>query len=191
MGISIPTVSNASAQSGGNDVSRNAILSFLVNEKPRLFSSFLVISQSQAGAGVFKVDLLTQYGTYFARVVNNGLLYLSSVSMTSSDLCSDLSASEHTANSAVSALNAFLRANYSYLNSFTLGLVQGFMKGPNINYRFLYAQGSTRYEFLLAYSSAINKYLTTKATRLNGGACDSSSVLAGGQCVRNCTAFAF
>lgn len=144
MGISLPTVTNASAQSGGNDVTRNAILSFLTQEKPTLFSSFLVISQSEASAGVYNVDLLTQYGTYFARVVNSGLFYLSSISMTSSNLCSDLSASEFTANTAVSALNGYLQANYP-LNPYTLQLVQGFMSGPNINYRFVYSQHNNRY----------------------------------------------
>ena len=86
MGISVPTATSASAQSGGNDITRNSILSFLTQNKPRLFSSFLVISQSQVSTGVFNVDLLTQYGTYFARVVNSGLLYLSSISMTSNNL---------------------------------------------------------------------------------------------------------
>jgi hypothetical protein len=145
MGVSVPTATNASAQSGGNDITRNAILSFLVEEKPALLSSFLVISQSQVSTGVYNVDLLTQYGTYFARVVNKGLLYLSSVSMTSNNLCSDLSPSEYTANTAVTALNAFLMANYAYLNAYTLTLVQGFMSGSNINYRFLYALGANRY----------------------------------------------
>jgi hypothetical protein len=145
MGISVPTVTNASAQSGGNDVSRNAILNFLTQEKPTLFSSFLVISQSQVSTGVYNVDLLTQYGTYFARVINNGLLYLSSISMTSTNLCSDLSASEFTANTAVASLNSYLQANYPYLNSYTLQLVQGFMSGANINYRFIYSQGNSRY----------------------------------------------
>jgi hypothetical protein len=111
--------------------------------------------------------------------------------MTSNNLCSDLSASEYTANTAVSALNAYLQANYAYLNSYTLTLVQGFMTGTSINYRFLYAQGASRYEFLLAYSSAISKYLTTKVTKLNGGTCDPSSILVGTQCIQNCVSFTF
>jgi hypothetical protein len=145
LGIAIPTISNVSSQAGGNDVSRNAVIEFLVQEKPSLFNSFLIISESQVSAGVFNVDLLTIYGTYFARVVNNGLLYLSAISMTSTNLCSDLSATELTANTAVASLNTYLRGNYPALAAYTLQLVQGFMKNGSVNYRFVYSQAASRY----------------------------------------------
>lgn len=191
MGISISTVTSGYAQSGGNDVTRNSILQFLTAEKPSLFSSFLVINQAQITTGVYKIDLLTQYGTYFARVVNNGLLYLSSISATSSSLCSDLSPSEFTANTAVSSINSSIVASYPSLNGYTLQLVQGFMSGPYINYRFLYSQAANRYEFLLSYSSSMGKYLITKATKTTAPSCDNASVLAASQCVRSCQSFAF
>jgi hypothetical protein len=104
-----------------------------------------VISQAQISSGVYNVDLLTQYGTYFARVVNSGLIYLSSISATSASLCSDLSASEFTANTAVASINSYILANYSALNGYTFQLVQGFMNGPYINYRFLYSMAVNRY----------------------------------------------
>lgn len=145
MGIAVPTSINASAQAGGNDVSRNAIMEFLMQAKPSLFSTFLIISNLQISPGVFEVDLLTIYGTYFTRVVNNGLLYLSAISMTSTNRCSDLSSSEFTANTAVASLNTYLQGNYPVIAGYTLQLVQGFITGSNINYRFLYSLGSSRY----------------------------------------------
>lgn len=191
MGISISTATSGYAQSGGNDVTRNAILQFLTAEKPSLFSSFLVISQAQITKGVYNIDLLTQYGTYFARVVNNGLLYLSSISVTSSNLCSDLSPSEYTANTAVASISSYIAASYPSLSGYTLQLVQGFMNGPYINYRFLYSQAANRYEFLLGYSSSMGKYLITKATKTTASSCDNASVLVASQCVRSCQSFAF
>lgn len=191
MGISISTATSGYAQSGGNDVTRNAILQFLTAEKPSLFSSFLVINQAQINTGVYNIDLLTQYGTYFARVVNNGLLYLSSISATSTNLCSDISPSEFIANTAVASINTYIFASYPLLSGYTLQLVQGFMSGPYINYRFLYSQGVNRYEFLLSYSSSIGKYLITKATQTTASSCNNASVLVGTQCVSSCQSFAF
>lgn len=191
MGIAISTVNSGYAQSGGNDVTRNSILQFLMTEKPTLFSSFLVIKQAQISTGVFNIDLLTQYGTYFARVVNNGLLYLSSISVTSNSLCSDLSPSEFTANTVVALISSYIMASYPSLGGYKLQLVQGFMSGPYINYRFLYSQGANRYEFLLGYSSSIGKYLITKATKTTAPSCDNASVLVASQCVRSCQSFAF
>ncbi len=149
-----------------------------------------MINQVQISSGVYNVDVLTQYGTYFARVVNNGLLYLSSISATSSNLCSDLSSSEFTANTAVASINSYISSNYP-LSSYALQLVQGFMSGAYINYRFLYTLAANRYEFLLTYSSSSGKYIVTKATKTSAPSCDTSSVLIASQCVRTCQSFTF
>lgn len=190
MGVAVPTTPSPSAQLG-SDITRNALLSFLVQEKPSLFSSFLVVSISQISPGIFNIDLLTLYGTYFARVVNSGLLILTGVSMTSTNLCSDLASSEFTANPAVVTLNTYLQANYPSINGYSLSLVQGFMSGNNANYRLVYSQGTNRYEFLMSYSGNLGKYITSKATQYGGAGCDLSSVLIGSQCVRSCIAFSF
>ena len=191
MGVSIPVRTTISAQSGV-DVTRNAIMQFLKVQNPTIFNIFLMVSSVQSTPAVYNLDILTSYGTYFARVVNKNLLYLSAISITSTNLCSDLSAAEFTSNSVVASLNTFLISSYSVINGYSLQLVQGFITaGGTINYRLLYSSGQNRYEFQMVYSSSLGKYITNKVTLLNGGTCNPSSVLVGNACVQSCLSFTF
>lgn len=144
MGIAIPTASTVSSQSG-SDVTRNSIVQFLKQENPQLLTTILIISQTSPAAKIYKLDLLTPFGIYFARVVNNVVLYISALSYSSPNLCSDLAVSEFTSNSVVAALNTYITTNYQIINGYSLQLVQGFMNNTSINYRFLYSSGVNRY----------------------------------------------
>jgi hypothetical protein len=171
MGVSIP-VSPASSQSS-DDVSRNSIIQFLILQNPTLFNYFLIISSTQDSYGSYSLDLLTLYGTYFARVSYKNFLVLSGITQTSNNLCSDLSSSEVTSNTVVAALRSYLSTSYAMLNGYSLQLVQGFINSSgSINYRFLYGLGSNRYEFQMVYSNAIGKYLINKVTQYNSGNCN-------------------
>lgn len=167
-------------------------MQFLKAQSPTIFNVFLVVSSVQSSPGVYNLDILTSYGTYFARVINKNLWYLSAISVTSTNLCSDLSTAEFTSNSVVASLNTFLTSNYPSINGYSLQLVQGFItSGGLINYRLLYSLGQNRYEFQMVYSSSVAKYLTNKVTLLNGGSCNPTSVLVGASCVQNCQSFLF
>lgn len=144
MGLPIPINANISSQSG-TDVSRNSIIQFLKQQNPQLFSSLLITSSIQNSPGIYNLDILTSFGSYFARIVNRAILYLSAISFTSPNLCSDLSRSEFTSNSVVSALNTYLTTNYAVLNGYILQTVQGYINNGIVNYRFLYSHGQNRY----------------------------------------------
>jgi hypothetical protein len=92
MGIQIPFSGIVSSQTG-DDVSRNSIIQFLKQENPALFGSLLIISETQNSPRIYNLDILTPFGTYFARVVDSSVLYLSAISLTSTNQCSDLSRS--------------------------------------------------------------------------------------------------
>lgn len=190
MGLPIPISANISSQSG-TDVSRNQIIQFLKQQNPQLFTSLLITSSIQNSPGIYNLDILTSFGSYFARVVNRAVLYLSAISFTSSNLCADLNRPEFTNNAVVSSLNSYLMSNYAILNGYTLNAVQGYINNGIINYRFLYGQGQNRYEFQMVYSSQAGKYLTNKVTPYSGTGCDSNSVLLYGSCVADCLSFSF
>ncbi len=191
MGVQVPVSNTLTAQSGV-DVSRNSIMQFLKIQNPTIFNVFLMVSSVQSSLGVYNLDILTSYGTYFARVINKNLLVLSAISLTSTNLCSDLSASEFTSNSVVASLNSFLTSSYSVINGYSLQLVQGFITAAGtINYRLLYSLGQNRYEFQMVYSSQVGKYMTSKVSLFNGGSCSQAAILIGTSCVQSCLSFAF
>ena len=137
------------------------------------------------------MDLLTQYGTYYTRVNQNGLLYLSDIIQNSFNTCSDLDKTEYYKNPTIASLNSFILQNYAQVATSSLTLVQGYVSNTDasIRYRMLYALNNVRQEVQVILS--LGKYMINKITAYDGTGCDPDAVLQNGTCNRNCQSFSF
>lgn len=191
MGIQLPILSNATLYpvSMNSSLSRTSVMQFLLSQDPILFNSSIIINFNSAEINACTVDILTAYGSYFTRVYYNSLLYLSTVTQTSTVSCSDLNSTESANNPILNSLNAYLVSSYG-LSGFTLSLVQGYINSQGVlSYRMLYSSGSIRNEVQVVFSQSLKKYLITKVTQYQGGSCESGSVLLNNSCVRSCQSF--
>jgi hypothetical protein len=140
-------------------------MQFLLSQDPILFNSSIIINFNSAEINACTVDILTAYGSYFTRVYYNSLLYLSTVTQTSTVSCSDLNSTESANNPILNSLNAYLVSSYG-LRGFTLSLVQGYINSQGVlSYRMLYSLGSIRNEVQVVFSQSLKKYLITKVTQ--------------------------
>lgn len=172
---------------------RSAIISFLQTSKSSLFGTMILLkmaSQLQSNNNIYEVDILTSFGTYYTRVHEKNLLYLSKITQTSLSTCHDLDPSEYSSNSIVSSLNTFILQNYWQVNGYTLSLVQGYISSSgSISYRMLYANQNQRYQVQIIQS--YGNYLINRLTSYGGTGCSPMSVLVGGICTKSCSSFTF
>jgi hypothetical protein len=91
-GVQMPVTGvNASSQV---ETGRDEMMAFLKKAKPSLFTNSSILIKYEVepdpSMNAYEVDILTQYGSYFTRVYQKGMLYLSKIIQISLDTCAEL-----------------------------------------------------------------------------------------------------